>query len=339
MFVVLTPIKDVRFTFLPDVCGYQLACLLRDFTHPVCDAAESSVRPTSSKKTSRLPQAIIVMDYGWSLWGVVLPLRKGFTKSERLKSRQASSLRGRVLTSHLGTAVKADSDETVTNYWRGVMHISRSARCNIAKDFSYIGGLKGGHFGDHIECVRNGIQYKWLVYEDKENLKDWQGYLGVLPEGLSNDRVQCRVIPVADFGRIPWRVTMFRGQMTLCSPEPVRNSYGIDKTTITFDDTATNAMSVLFDELWGACPEVEVAASMTPQERDDAIRAHDALKDAFLQHFSRFYHKDVPIYRIEGTLAQMRDVSRETRTLILFTAAILAINVALVILDIILRPR
>jgi hypothetical protein len=38
MFVVLTPIKDVRFTFLPDVCGYQLACLLRDFTYPVCDA-------------------------------------------------------------------------------------------------------------------------------------------------------------------------------------------------------------------------------------------------------------------------------------------------------------
>jgi hypothetical protein len=244
-----------------------------------------------------------------------------------------------VLTSHLGKAVKADSDETVTNYWRGVMNISRSARCNIAKDFSYIGGFKGSHFGDHTECVKNGTQYKWLVYEDKENLKDWQDYLWMLPKRLFNDQVQCRVIPVADFGRIPWRTTMFRGQTTLCSPESVRNSYGTDKTTITFDDKTTNAMLVLFDKLWDVCPEVEAAASMTPQERDEAIRAHDALKDVFLQNFSRFYHKDVPIYRIEGTLAQMRDVARETRTLILFTAAILAINVALVILYILLRSR
>lgn len=76
---------------------------------------------------------------------------------------------------------------------------------------------------------------------------------------------------------------------------------------------------------------------LTPQERDKAIKAHDELKEVFLQNFSRFYHKDVPIYRIEGTLAQMRDISRETRTLILFTATTLAINVALLILYILLR--
>jgi len=241
------------------------------------------------------------------------------------------------LKSHLGKAVKADSDETVTNYWRGVMNISRSARCNIAKDFSYIDGFEGGHFGDHKECVKNGIQYRWLVYEDNENLKDWEDYLNRLPKRLSEDQVQCRVIPVAGFGRIPWRITMFRGQITLCSPEPARKSYGKDKTTITFDDTATNAMLVSFDRLWNVCPEVEAAASMTPQERDKAIEAHDDLKEVFLQNFSWFYHKDVPIYRIEGTLAQMRDISRENRTLILFTAAVLAVNIALMILYILLR--
>ena len=244
-----------------------------------------------------------------------------------------------VLTSHLGKAVKADSDETVTNYWRGVMNISRSARCNIAKDFSYIGGFNSGHFGDHKECVKNGIQYKWLVYEDKENLNDWQEYLNKLqlPKELLNDQVQCRVIPVGNFGRIPWRITMFRDQITLCSPELVRKSYGKDKTTITFDDTATKSMLVSFDKLWNVCPKIEEAASMTPQERDEAIKAHDELKDVFLQNFSRFYHKDIPIYRIEETLAQMQDVARETRTLILFTVAILVINVALVILYILLR--
>lgn len=244
-----------------------------------------------------------------------------------------------VFKSHLGKAVESDSNETVTNYWRGVMNISENARCNIAKDFSYIGGFGGSHFGDHKECVKNGIQYKWLVYQDKENLKDWQDYLLMLPKRLSNDQVQCRVIPVADFGRIPWRITIFRGQTTLCSPEPVRNSYGTDKTTITFDDTATNAMLVLFDKLWDVCPEVEAAASMTPQERDEAIRAHNALKDVFLQNFSRFYHKDVPIYRIEGILVQMRNLASETWKLILFTVAILAVNIALIIIYISLLLR
>ena len=205
----------------------------------------------------------------------------------------------------------------IADYWGGVMAIAEGTRLNITKDFRYMDGFRGEHFQGHLDCLLNGIRYKWLVYDStmKESASEWGwvAYMAAVSKGLQargykanpfeasipgkgDPQVEMRKIASIPRARqIPWRVTLFEDEIGLSMPEPTVGSYGVDRTTILFDRASTKDLGVLYKTLWQACRANE-------PDLERIKRAHREYKTAFLNYFSQNIHVDVPADRMSASV-------------------------------------
>jgi hypothetical protein len=202
--------------------------------------------------------------------------------------------------------------ENMVDYWRNIIAISDGPRSNLSKGFNYFGGFKKKHFKAHVEALRQGIKYRWLIYGTKDEVEElWKDYRDHLHKNNVNDKViddqiQCRFFPTSST-MIPMRVTIFGNKIALSSPEEKKahkcgknkTTYGKDQTTVTFSKNVAGLLDV-FNELWDLCPDINSGQPHPYETHLETV--HKKFKDVYLEYYSESYYKDVPIYRLEMSL-------------------------------------
>src|SRR5579872_3654856 len=157
--------------------------------------------------------------------------------------------------------------DTMTSYLLSVMALSRDDRYNISKDFNYFDGFEGKHFKDHVKAIEADVKYHWLIYKLEDDISNdieskWNEYLEHVQD-KANDKnkikkqitsnLEYRVLKVkTKYQQIRWRITIYGDKVVLSTYEPEINSYGKDRTTVTFPNAAQE-LQVAFKQIWDKC--------------------------------------------------------------------------------------
>jgi hypothetical protein len=209
------------------------------------------------------------------------------------------------------------------HFWQNVMSLTGDDRLNLTKSFDY---FDNRHFREHAHCLDNGINYRWLAYENKNLKKYWDRYRKELDAEITKPiaagQLECHVFPLTSerAARIPFRITMFGERICLCGEERAPNTYqhGVDTIAVQPVGQHEKAFKKMWDALDGLfreCPTIEEWLAWIerpyPTPEDKApwsdkeklfLTMHKDLQAAFLQPLTENYSRDIPLRYAEGNL-------------------------------------
>lgn len=236
---------------------------------------------------------------------------------------------------------------TPPQLWESVTLLSTRPRLILQKDFGFLSAKQWRNFAEMLLAdTRPGppVRQRWIVYDSEGVERAWEKYTAQLTRTLIEEfgmdqataiqlvrsRIECHVLPIYR-GRIDWSLTVYEGQITLCTREEKLGDYRKSRLTISLDPQATAMLQVDLEALYTVTPTIDEIALIRQgsnpdlEQLNNIIAIHNGLKSTALRTLSNEWKLSAEI----SELALYSSNRIELWTLLGLIAAFLALVVYL----------
>jgi transcriptional regulator with XRE-family HTH domain len=209
-----------------------------------------------------------------------------------------------------------DSSWEASDLFVILMALTDAPRLNLTKSFDY---RNVEHFKAHVRCVAKGVQYRWVAYHSDALRMEWDEYLKEVeillkeevrklleeqvhlePETQRKRRLlaerirertknlkkqlQCHIFrgdPEVLGGSIPFRITVFGGDVCLCSEERAPHTYRHGSQYFVLRPPELGGLKNALGAIFDVCPSIDGAQGTSSEAL--ARKYHNMVRSAFLQ--------------------------------------------------------